>query len=330
MHVAIIGSGAVASVVAHHLGQSGDRLTLVVRNVDSPNSSMPRDLHRLRALRKSRLATTRQDLAVADAVPTDADEIWITTPGNALGSPEMDLLIRSIPEGCPVVSVAPSDHGSVPLSERIPNSQVTSGAVGFLAFQSPLPGGDPLPPGMAYWILGAGITLERTAHGRAAATRLKSGGLPAVTTRRLGRRLATLSTIMGVTMAALEVDGWSLKDLSAAPSRRLVGRAARQGLAIDGSPHLPDLRRATVERAARVAAWGLRRVPRRAVPFDLEAYLRWHFSKVGDQTRTGLDDMIATARSAGRPADALISLRSALQLLDDTEGPHHGHPQNTR
>jgi 2-dehydropantoate 2-reductase len=48
------------------------------------------------------------------------------------------------------------------------------------------------------------------------------------------------------------------------------------------------------------------------MPFDLEAYLEFHFTKVGPQTRLMLETWVRHARDAGLPASAMIELRDAL------------------
>ena len=42
-----------------------------------------------------------------------------------------------------------------------------------------------------------------------------------------------------------------------------------------------------------------------AVPFDLETYVRVHFTKVADQTRLMLREYIALGSQAGLPVEAL-------------------------
>jgi 2-dehydropantoate 2-reductase len=46
----------------------------------------------------------------------------------------------------------------------------------------------------------------------------------------------------------------------------------------------------------------------RFVPFDLEAYLRYHFTKVGDQTRAMVDTYVQIARRHGLGTSALEAL----------------------
>jgi hypothetical protein len=47
-------------------------------------------------------------------------------------------------------------------------------------------------------------------------------------------------------------------------------------------------------------------------PFDLERYLRHHFTKVGEQTRLMLDDLIGEGAARGLPVTRLRRLRASL------------------
>lgn len=46
-------------------------------------------------------------------------------------------------------------------------------------------------------------------------------------------------------------------------------------------------------------------------PFDLEAYLKHHFTKVGNQTKALVDSFIEAAGEAGTPNGATKALASA-------------------
>ena len=46
-------------------------------------------------------------------------------------------------------------------------------------------------------------------------------------------------------------------------------------------------------------------------PFDLEAYLKHHFTKVGNQTKALVDSFIDAAGKAGTPSGATTALASA-------------------
>ncbi len=56
----------------------------------------------------------------------------------------------------------------------------------------------------------------------------------------------------------------------------------------------------------------LTRLAPRATPFDLETYLRVHFTKVGDQTLHHLETLVRRGDEYGVTTDALATLRARL------------------
>ena len=52
------------------------------------------------------------------------------------------------------------------------------------------------------------------------------------------------------------------------------------------------------------------------MPFPLEIYLKEHFTKVGDQTRSHLQSYLSLAADRELPCAALTELRDGLRTLD--------------
>ena len=55
------------------------------------------------------------------------------------------------------------------------------------------------------------------------------------------------------------------------------------------------------------------------IPLDIETYLQYHFTKVGDQTRMFLDNYAALAETQERSAANIESLRAALRIRDEQQ-----------
>jgi 2-dehydropantoate 2-reductase len=109
-------------------------------------------------------------------------------------------------------------------------------------------------------------------------------------------------------MAALERAGWSFRTLREPGRLALAARAAREALRVmahhEGRPAPWPLRLVNRPLAVRLA---LELAPR-LLPLDIEAYLRLHFTKVGDQTRDFLHTYARLGRAAGLPTEALAQL----------------------
>jgi 2-dehydropantoate 2-reductase len=140
---------------------------------------------------------------------------------------------------------------------------------------------------------------------------LRIGGCPAAVNDDVARQMALGSTTLIPLIAALEAAGWSIDGLRRDPVLDTAAAAARQANRVAVSVHggsagpLPLLMRAGLLRL--LLPW----MPK-AVPFDLETYLRYHFTKVGAQTRQQLASYVERGRAAGLPVDAIDDLAARL------------------
>jgi 2-dehydropantoate 2-reductase len=113
-------------------------------------------------------------------------------------------------------------------------------------------------------------------------------------------------------VVALECANFQLAKLAA--DRELVGdaqRAAVEAVAI-AARYLGTVEPAVARLAVPAVVCPLLRLAPRLVPFDVEGYLRQHYTKVGDQTLAGLDATRAKARELDLPHAALDRLRVRL------------------
>jgi 2-dehydropantoate 2-reductase len=185
--------------------------------------------------------------------------------------------------------------------------------IGFISWQTPLatetrevPGvAEYLPPGSPSQFGGA------EAHARAAAKALTAGHCPARYNAHVARSSAQGSGALLAAIAGLEVEDWSFAKLRSSERLAEIAACARQSMHVAAAWHdqpAPVLRlliRPVLLRAV------LRLAPH-LVPFDLETYLAYHFTKVGDQTRQHLETLIEVGQDREIPVDAIISLRALL------------------
>lgn len=108
-------------------------------------------------------------------------------------------------------------------------------------------------------------------------------------------------------LLALEAEGWSLEALRRSQLLPLAVQAAREAMAVVAA-HRRE-KPSVLRRLLR--PWMLRQLlawAPRVLPLDFEAYLRYHFTKVGDQTREMVATYLKTARAHGLEAGALEKL----------------------
>src|SRR5690606_6621506 len=115
-----------------------------------------------------------------------------------------------------------------------------------------------------------------------------------------------------VLIAALEKNHWSFAKLRASDDRPLATQAVRQIVPIVSQKAgiSPSRISNTLIKAATTPTGieALTLLLPRIMPFDIEAYLRIHFTKVGDQTRFFMKSFIHDGEVRGLPTGALRDL----------------------
>jgi 2-dehydropantoate 2-reductase len=187
------------------------------------------------------------------------------------------------------------------------------GGTTFLAWQGDLQGGGGRKEGINFWLTPLGIQLSGTkAACRPVQQLLQQAGFRTAAAGPDSTMQAVVTAGMTAFVAGLELSGWSLRGYRRGPWLASAARAAREAVlgelpaagrssaALLGTP----LFRAGFSLAARTLP--------RLFPFDLEKYLRFHYSKTHDQTLTLLSIFLSDANSRGLPAADLQHLREAL------------------
>lgn len=303
----VVGAGAVGQVLALHLVRAGAEVCFGVRR---PDAVRPVTLWRLRSVG----GPARDTLP---ALPTSTsgpfDVVFLTVPSDAL----VGAFLREVAKGfgeATVVGLQPGleDRRRL-LALGVKEPQLVRGLISLVAFLAPLSAKAALQEeGTAYWFppLSPWAFDGPSARAEAVVALLQRGGLPAARRNGLEHELVFFTAALLVTVRALARKGWSLSALAAAPSAS--ARASAQALAVVshrlGSP--PPIGPSLVARPWLVSV-GARLAPA-VVPFELEDYLRVHFTKVAAQSRLLLGDLVRDGRAAGLPVDALEALLEGL------------------
>ena len=132
----------------------------------------------------------------------------------------------------------------------------------------------------------------------------EAAAYPARAAQDVARDVAIPSAVLTVVVNGLEAAGWSFERFLQQDSLERVHRAAREAVQVaashtkgSASAVLPLLRPALFKVLLPVVA--------QLTPFDLETYLKVHFTKVGEQTRLMMRTYVDLGRSAGLPVEHL-------------------------
>lgn len=316
--ILIIGSGAVGAVYGQHLVRAGCQVNFLVRDRHSPNSVMPRPLHRYRFIGKP--VSGQQQLRVLTQAHRHWDQVWLTLPSDALYSDWLREQLSVFDAATPLISWTPDfrDHAHLQSLYRGP---VQRGLIGLISFHTPLPGYSAPQGGFGYLLPPRSAMLDNSNAGRQAAALLRAGGLPSTVLNDLDWFAARSTALMISAIAALELANWSLHELARSPWLAEAGRAAREATAISAA-FLGRRRSAPVPGPLLLRT--LMALAPRVMPFDLQTYLHYHFSKVGEQTRLMLDHWLDEAGQHQLPAEGLRDLRDGLANLQKQGAPTAG------
>jgi hypothetical protein len=311
MQVLIVGAGAVGQAYGWHLQQAGWQVTYLVR----PHhvATLRQGLVVYPGLGKPRWTPSR--FQAFDIVTTPAevaarrfDQVWLTVPSPALAEPWLDELAAAWGDAG-IVMLQPGLDDRARLLQLVPEARLCRGVITLSSFHAPLPGQQVPEPGMAWWFPPLTPT---PLSGPAAIV------LPAVAALRKGRCPAKAfvgrevdaaygSAFLLPLVAAMETADWSFAGLRQPKHRAQAAAAIRQALTVTaaekskGTPWFtPLIRGPVIGLVTRVAPL--------VVPFDFEAFLRVHFTKVGEQTRQAIAGYAAKGQARGLQVDALDSL----------------------
>jgi 2-dehydropantoate 2-reductase len=303
----VVGAGAVGQVLALHLVRAGANVTFGVRRPESVRETTMLRLRQLGGPEREVLPAL-QAVSSLEGVPA-FDLVFLTVPSDALESPFLRSLAKGFGDAT-VIGLQPGlDDRQRLVALGVRDAQLVRGLISLVSFHSPLSPTDALQEeGTAYWFppLSPWAFDGPAERVDAVVSALRQGGMPAAKKRGLEDELVFFTAALLVTVRSLEQKGWSLAALAAAPSAST--KATAQALAVverrlsQKRPLGPSLVASSwlVSLGARMAPW--------VVPFDLEAYLRVHFTKVAPQTRLLLGDLVREGGTLGLQVEALAAL----------------------
>ncbi|MBN1205793.1 MAG: ketopantoate reductase [Myxococcaceae bacterium] len=309
--VLLVGAGAIGQVFGWFLQSAGCELSFLVKEKYAEEARRGFTLYELGLFKRRAAPRLFSGFGVHVSIEEVAarrwDQVWLCVSSTALRAGSwVDELARATGEAT-WVTLQPAIDDRDWLLQRIPPERLVSGVVPFLSFHAPLKPGDPFPgPGTAVWFppLARGLFSGPQERLHELLRVLRAGRYPARRVRDAMRATAPATALLTAFVEGLESAGWSFERLlEPEPLARTV-RAARE--------------------AVRIAAWRTQQsaslvllllrpwlfklllpVASRAAPFDLETYLRVHFTKVSEQTRLMVREYVALGSKAGLPVEAL-------------------------
>ena len=319
MRILIVGAGDVGRTYGHHLQRGGASIAFLVK--EKYRQSAQRGWT-LRWMRPAQAALTDRFeaqgiLTSMDAVARESwDQVWLAMSSDALDPSWLDPLLLAVRDA-PIIGLQPGMDDDEMLQSRICSDRLVQGLIGIVAWESPLPGEQGTPEGLAYWFppLSASLFCGPRPLVDNIVRTLKKGGCPARRVDDVAQVRARASGALMPLITALEASNWSFSQLAHSDQLATGLRGAQEALAIvaahraEGRPIWRCLLKGFLVRL-------LLPIARRLAPMDLERYLRHHFTKVGSQTRQMMRSYIDVGTRHALPTNTLDSLLASSEAGD--------------
>ncbi len=277
--VLIVGAGAVGVVYASALHAIGDSVTFWVREKYLDETRKGINLHQIGILGSAKkIRVPAQAVATTNELTNPPDEIWLCVSKTAVKSQSITDLVNAFPSAH-LVSFQPGLTDLSHLKARFPNHKIDGGVIGFVAYQ---PHAKETRPGISVWHPPGAPSQFYTENGPLFANRLSRGGCPSKVDKNALEKVAQLTVILNALVLHLELVDWKF--------RRFKEVFASFNAFIDENLEIVNTQNKTKTMKglfilkSSFMFHSLLQTISLAAPFDLEAYLEYHFLKVRDQS----------------------------------------------
>lgn len=316
----LVGAGAVGISYGWYLAKGGDSVAYRVKDKYAAalgagtHVYFPKKRGVREPLRFGPSEAVRYDVITSDDEVAfgGCDVAWLCMSSTALRGPWLEPFLASLGPDTTLVMLTPGAEDKAYLAARFPLERIVQGLITLVAWQTPLPGEAPHPPGIAVWFPPLAKLPFRgdPARARAIVDAMNRGGKKVA--KFDGPEIPEVGTvasgILTSHVAALEGVGWTFAALRKSPLRREAAAAAREAMGVLSAllGKRPPFGRHFVRpwvvgSALRLAAWRM--------PFDFEVYLEYHFTKVRDQTEMTMAELERIGRERGLPVEHIAGLR---------------------
>ncbi|MCG8613342.1 MAG: hypothetical protein MI864_22760 [Pseudomonadales bacterium] len=326
-NILIIGAGAVGQVYGYRLAQAGNRVTFMVKEKYQCALQAGLTLYNLGQdkLKKRPIQFTQYKVitnwpeAAVQSENRAWDQIYLCISSTALRSFDFTGLKTLLKPGTTLVLLQPGPQDYQLVSPHWPATQIVQGVISLISYNAPLRTEQVPESGIAFWLppLVATPFDGPSTQVKSVIRTFRQSGMKAVHKKKLAQSAPYPTAAFMIFLTALEIKNWKLAALREDKElQKLVIRAIHetfQALSQDSGSRNPLWRYLVTPLSIRV----LLRIGPGAVPLDLETYLEYHFTKVGDQTRlfTQSYQLLAQDRGLSTPAmEQLLRLQPALAL----------------
>ena len=322
MKVLIVGCGAVGQVWGLFLQKAGVELGLYDRPEVAEKLSQALEhgglplfqvtyTHRRDPI-AHRLAGYRVIADVEQARRFAPDQIWFTIPSPSYYTEWFREFLRKVPSER-VVCFIP-EGGRAEFIPEGSGDRLVFGGTAFMAWQGGPDAGGGRPEGINFWRPPMGIPLAGTeAACREVGQILKKAGFGFTAGKADSRAQAATTAAMTAFVAGLELSGWSLREFRNSPWLKRSAGACREAV-LGQLPGAGAFQRALLGvTVLSVAFHFVAIILPLLIPFELEKYLKYHYTKTREQSIGLLELFIKDGERRNMPVEKIRGLLQALR-----------------
>ncbi len=315
MRHVLVGAGAVGIAYGWYLAAGGEQVAYRVKDKYAAELRAGTNVYfpKKRGVREP-VRFEGYEVITSDDALGACDVAWLCMSATALRGPWLEPFLAKLGPDTTLVMLTPGAEDRAYLAARFPAERIVTGLISLVAWQTPLPGEAPHPDGIAIWFPPLTKLPFRGEPARAKAVVAAMNGRERVA-KYLGPIIPNGSALAGgiltTHVAALEGVGWTFAGLRQSSLRKVAAEAAREAIGVlaahqgDKPPFWRTFVRAwLVMPALRFAAWRM--------PYDFEVYLRYHFTKVRDQTAFSMRELVRLGRQHGLPVANIQAIIDAV------------------
>ena len=320
MRVLLVGAGAVGQVYGWHFDRGCAKVAFLVRprHRKTLMAGLPLYPHPHRKHREP-IIWSEFDVLTSDAEAAawNPDVVVLCTPSNALREPWLAALAQTISQEATWLCLAAGLDDADLVATHTGTERLLVGLIALISYPGPLSGEARRTPGMVWWFppFSSCPFAGPPARLRPVMDALRAGGMPVAHKPALQQNSAWPNAILMPFLVALELADWSFE------------RLQQGGGITDAAASIQETTRIVAARLGRPAPFWTRWVrpftlrlvlwaASRVIPLPLEPYLRFHFTKVGAQTRMFIEGYEATALSLDVAVPTLRRLAQDLRERD--------------
>ncbi len=305
--ILIVGAGAVGVVYGAALHAIGENVTFWVREKYLEEARQGIPLHKISLLGPpDKVSVSNQAVAKTEDLPNSPDEIWLCVSKTAVKSQSITDLVNAFPES-KIVSFQPGLTDLDQLKVRFPNHTIDGGVIGFVAYQ---PHARETQEGISVWYPPGAPSQFYTENAENISGRLSRGGCPSKVDKNAPEIVPQMTIILNAFVLHLELVDWKFKRFKEVMTS--FNAFIVENLHIVNTHNKTQTMKGLLVLKSSFTFQSLLKTISLAAPFDLEAYLEYHFLKVRDQLIAMLHENSKLADQMNLPHDETDALLTKL------------------